>query len=135
MEGVERCMDCGWHCHCGKADQRPKCIVKIAVNYDYGGFNTDRIFREDKLPYRSIVKIKEYCKQHSIDPANFRPRYRHDEHLVRLIELALEGNDPNILWGMCVVSIELPDRKYWISEYDGCETIRTPGNIPWVDLN
>lgn len=118
-----------------KPDAPSKWLLKIVVNKAYGGFDTRRIFQNDELPYRSIVKIEEYCEQHSIDPEEFEPHERHDEHLVRLVEIALEGNDSKVLRGMCVEELELPDRKYWIDEYDGYETIRTPGNIPWVNVN
>lgn len=56
---------------------------------------------------------------------------RHDKNLVKVVELLGDNASGNYA-NLQVISI--PDNKYYITEYDGFESVLTPSTINWNEL-
>jgi hypothetical protein len=110
-------------------------MVKIVLNGCYGGFG---LSREAVERYAEIkgwsVDTDEYDYSYMIDEKGEHVSHydldRTDPVLVQVVEeLGEKANDSYS--ALYIVSVE-KGTKYYIDEYDGIETFRTPDNIDWL---
>lgn len=101
---------------------------KAVINTHYGGFGISK-------------EVYDWLKEHNIDEKYIkciRNTYyyydgpRHHPLLIQCIEeLGEESND--ILSNLTIIEFE--GDEYIIDEYDGWESIRTPKDINWINVN
>lgn len=100
---------------------------KIVINCSWGGFRlSDKAIKRfiELAPSHSCIE-DGYLEDSSID--------RHDPILVQVVEeLGLEANGDMSKLGI----VEISGNLYFINEYDGKESVRTPDNYNnyWIKI-
>lgn len=88
-------------------------ITKVAINANWGAFR----FTPEMLIWLAARGIDiEERQQYELD--------RHDPLLVECVESCSNVGD--------IIIVEIDEDRYFIEEYDGMETIYTPGSCPWI---
>ena len=97
--------------------------TKVIYNDCYGGFGLSDLARE--------ALLRAGCTEDEID--DFDYVNRHDPRLVHVVETM--GSE--LASGVCadLRVCEFSGTKYRICQYDGAETVETPGTIAWVDAS
>tara|TARA_R110000751_G_C13444580_1_gene443361 strand:- start:132 stop:440 length:309 start_codon:yes stop_codon:yes gene_type:complete len=95
--------------------------TKIIYNNSYGGFGLSDLAK--------AALLRAGCTEEEV--YNFLYESRHDPRLVHVVETM----GPDLVSGpcsrLCVATI--PGTKYWVTEYDGMESIDTPDTVKWID--
>lgn len=97
---------------------------KVVVHGTWGGFN---------LSDKAVAMIQEIAPECVENISSKRDGVwlvyrgpRHHPALVQVVETlgAEAGDDLEV--------VEIEGNRYWIEEYDGCETVHTPYNQKWT---
>jgi len=95
---------------------------KVVINRDYGGFGLS------DLAKRWIME--KYVKTGKVDKETAF-ECRHGEALVSCVEtLGTRANDSFA----DLVVVEIDSDRYRIDEYDGLETVYTPDDEVWIEI-
>ena len=103
--------------------------MKVVYNSDYGGYFVPGDVVVDLFPEAAGLDPFTHEYQLFGDAADDMPR--HDARLVAAVEayIAKVGEDDTSL-----AVADVSGDRYWIEDYDGKETVRTPETIPWVKV-
>lgn len=112
-------------------------MIKVAYNVDFGGFSLseEAVRRYCELKGLTLeIEENKWGNYYIVDGEDWNSRHlqRHDPILVQVIEEL--GEVANGKFADIVVE-EIEGSKYYIEDYDGAETLRTPENMKWIEVS
>jgi hypothetical protein len=99
-----------------------KKTTKIVYNACFGSFGLSERARQEYCKLSGVQLDEDVCELK-----------RHDPYLVTVIE-ALGTTASSDIYA-CLKIEEIQCSRYRITEYDGFESIETPDDVDWIDVD
>lgn len=113
-----------------------KNMNKVAYNSDYGGFGLSKKACElaaSKGHKGAIEHLKrDFGRSYMPWDESIGSGFRHDPIVISVIEEL--GTEEAAADFACLTILEIHGHQYKIDDYDGFESVNTPHNICWVNI-